>query len=355
MIRIPGDMLEGGGQILRTSIALAALLVKEIEIDNIRGKRSPPGLKAQHITGVKAVATVSGAIVKGLAIESTTLRFTPSKRMVGDFQFNIGTAGSISLVLQALMPAVAFSQESSQITVVGGTDVRWSPPIDYMRLVLLPLLRKMGYLASIDVERRGHYPKGGGVTNFKNTSVDSLRPLVLVDRGTITCVRGCSHCSNLPCHVAERQVSAASQVLHKKSLGDVQIDVECNSHKTNPRFSPGSGITLSADTSSGTRIGADALGEKGKPAEKVGKEAADQLMEDLESGMALDRHMADIIIPYLAVAKGSSTITVSRLTLHTITNMKVTEMLTDVSFNVEGKLGFPAKISVEGIGFTRST
>jgi RNA 3'-terminal phosphate cyclase (ATP) len=348
-------MLEGGGQILRTSIALAALLGKEIEIDNIRGKRSPPGLKAQHITGVKAVATVSGAIVKGLTIGSTSLQFTPSKRTGGDFRFDIGTAGSISLVLQALMPAVAFSQESSQITVIGGTDVRWSPTIDYMRLVILPILRKMGYMATIDVERRGHYPKGGGLINFKNTSVDSLKSLVLMDRGTIIYVGGRSHCINLPCHVAERQVSAASQVLNKNYLGDVQIDVECNPHKTDPRHSPGSGISLSAVTSSDTRIGADAIGEKGKPAEKVGKEAADQLVEDLKSGMALDRHMADIIIPYLAVAKGLSTVTVSRLTLHTLTNIKVTEILTDVSFNIEGELGFPAIISVEGIGFTRST
>jgi RNA 3'-terminal phosphate cyclase (ATP) len=150
-------------------------------------------------------------------------------------------------------------------------------------------------------------------------------------------------------------VSAASQVLNQNYLGDVQIDVECNPHKTDPRHSPGSGISLSAVTSSDTRIGADAIGEKGKPAEKVGKEAADQLVEDLKSGMALDRHMADIIIPYLAVAKGLSTVTVSRLTLHTLTNIKVTEILTDVSFNIEGELGFPAIISVEGIGFTRST
>ena len=352
MVKISGDMLEGGGQIIRTSIALAALLGEEVEIINVRGKRSPPGLKAQHITGVKAVAAISEAEVEGLEIGSTRLRFKPKSRRGGVFKFNIGTAGSISLVLQALMPAAAFASTPLEARITGGTDVRWSPTIDYMRMITLPILAKMGYKAELEVERRGHYPRGGGRVTFKASPIRRLNPITLEERGTVTKINGRSHCVRLPSHVAERQAKAASRLLRDAGFKDIQVETEWYPPEKDPHLGPGSGITLCALTSTDSILGADAIGERGKPAEKVGEEAASKLLEDLKTGMALDRHMSDIIIPYTAVANGRSRITVSQLTLHTITNIKVTETITSVQFKVQGEPDKPARIEVDGIGLT---
>jgi len=346
MIEVPGDILEGGGQILRTSVSLAALLKTEVTIRNVRAKRTPPGFRPQHVTGVSTVAAISKADVEGLQVGSTTLRFSPRERAGGDHRFDVGTAGSITLVLQALMPVSAFTDKPVRITIVGGTDVRWSPSVDYLRLVTLPNLALTGYNATLTVEQRGHYPKGGGRVTFTATPVKHLNPLTLEGRGVVKRVQGISHCVNLPRHVAERQAQAAERVL-KPALGDVAIDVEAGAGP-----GPGSGITLAAVPDSGTVLGSDSLGERGKPAEKVGEEAAFKLLEEVNSGMALDRHMGDAVVPYLAVAKGKSTVTVSRITLHTVTNIRVIELIAGVRFSSDETLDKPGRISVEGLGLT---
>ncbi|MEM3151503.1 MAG: RNA 3'-terminal phosphate cyclase, partial [Candidatus Bathyarchaeia archaeon] len=226
MIIIEGDLLEGGGQIVRTSIALAALLNKEIKIVNIRGKRSPPGLKAQHIAGIKAVATISKAYVEGLKEGSRELIFKPSTRESGEFHFDVGTAGSISLVLQALMPAAAFSLGEMKISITGGTDVKWAPTIDYIRFVVLPILKLMDYNAYLTVERRGHYPKGGGKITIIIKPVKQLNSLTLTDRGEIKEIYGLSHCTKLPKHIAERQAKSAEERLRKEGFENIKIDLE---------------------------------------------------------------------------------------------------------------------------------
>ncbi|MEM2122903.1 MAG: RNA 3'-terminal phosphate cyclase [Candidatus Bathyarchaeia archaeon] len=352
MVKIPGDMLEGGGQIIRTSIALAALMGEEIEIINVRGRRSPPGLKAQHITGIKAVAAISEAEVEGLEIGSKRLRFKPRSRRGGVYTFNIGTAGSISLVLQALMPAAAFAPTPLEARITGGTDVKWSPTIDYVRMVTLPVLAKMGYRAELKVERRGHYPKGGGLVVFKAYPILKLNPITLEERGRVMGIDGRSHCVRLPSHVTERQAEAASRLLKDAGFEKVQVELEWYPPGRDPHLGPGSGITLHASTSTESVIGADAIGERGKPAERVGEEAASKLLADLKTGMALDRHMGDMIIPYIAVAEGESKITISQLTLHTMTNIKVAEAITGARFKVQGELNKPCRIEANGIGLT---
>lgn len=351
MIVIKGDILEGGGQIVRTSIALAALLGKEVKITNIRGRRSPPGLKAQHAAGIKAVAAISKAEVEGLKVGSRELVFKPSSRESGEFKFDVGTAGSIPLVLQALMPAAAFSPRGARLTITGGTDVKWSPTIDYVRFVILPVLELMGYEASLRVERRGHYPRGGGVVSVSISPVKRLKSLVLGGRGELGPILGLSHCVKLPKHVAERQADAALKELRKAGL-EANIRLEWREPGKDPHLGPGSGITLYAKTGSRTVLGADAVGERGKRAERVGEEAARKLIAEVNSGAALDKHMADIIIPYLAIADGFSEATVSEITLHVLTNVKVTELIAGVRFKVEGGLGQRGKVSVEGLGLT---
>jgi RNA 3'-terminal phosphate cyclase (ATP) len=175
VIEIDGSFGEGGGQVLRTAVALSALLGREVHIKNIRAKRPNPGLRAQHMTAVKAVAALCDAETIGLEIESTELSFMPRKIVSGSFKFDVGTAGSISLVLQALMPAGAFSSGGTEFEITGGTDVRWSPTIDYVRFVILPMLSRLGYAAELKLIRRGHYPKGGGKSGQRFSIVENSR------------------------------------------------------------------------------------------------------------------------------------------------------------------------------------
>jgi len=349
-VDIPGDMLEGGGQIVRTSIALAALLGRSIRVRNVRAKRTPPGLKAQHLAGVRAVAALSKAELTGLEIGSTEFTFAPTSRLAGRFSFDIGTAGSIPLVLQALMPAAAFAPGPLEIEITGGTDVRWSPTIDYVRFVKLPVLAKMGYQAQLRVLRRGHYPKGGGRVVISVNPPRELERINLTTQDGLREVRGLSHCVKLPRDVAERQARSAKGFLLKAGYSNVRVDLEWYETQRDHHLGPGSGILLYAETGSGGVIGADALGERGKPAEKVGLEAAESLVAQADSGMPVDSHLADMLIPYMAVAEGQSKISTSQITLHTLTNIRITELIANVRFNTSGELGKIGTIEAVGIG-----
>ncbi len=354
-IVVDGSIGEGGGQILRTTIALAAVLGKPVKIINIRAKRSNPGLQRQHITSVKAVAALANARVEGLSLGSMTLRFIPRGLRGGRYMFDIGTAGSVTLVLQALLPVLAFVPEPVEITVRGGTDVPWSPPIDYVRFVLTRLLEKFGLRIDVELKRRGHYPRGGGLVVFRvEDPPGRLKPVDLVERGSIKAVEGLSHAVRLPSHVAIRQAKSAEKVLKSRLQNvPVHVDVEYYEPGRDPHLGPGSGVVLWAITENSV-LGGDALGAKGKPAERVGEEAALKLLEDLGTGMALDRHASDMLIPFAALADGVSRLGGAKLTLHAITNIEVVKMLVDgVEVEVEGEKDKPFKAIVKGIGLQR--
>jgi RNA 3'-terminal phosphate cyclase (ATP) len=353
MIEIEGDTLEGGGQIIRTSICLAALADQHIHITKIRHKRPNPGLQPQHVTAAKAIATLCNAQTEGLTQGSTELIFKPNGHKSGKFKFDVGTAGSIPLVLQALMPCIAFAPDYVELEITGGTDVKWSPPIDYVRLVILPTLHLMGYELSLTVSRRGHYPKGGGNVTVSTTPPRKLRNITLTERDQLTSIEGTSHCVKLPSHVAQRQAEAAKRILANFGYSEPKVRIESYSSDHDPHIGPGSGITLVAIHSNATFIGADSLGERGKPAEQVGEEAARKLIEELSSKACLDRHMADMIIPYIAVAEGHSEISVSHITMHTLTNIHIAEKILKVKFQVNGNVGEAGRISVDGLNLTQ--
>jgi len=350
LIEIAGDMLEGGGQIVRTTVALAALTNKEVRITKIRDKRPNPGLQAQHVTAVRAVAAAAGAETEGLFPGSKELIFRPRGHVAGRFSFNVGTAGSVPLILQAVMPSAAYAPGQVEFELIGGTDVPWSPTVDYVRLVELPLLQLMGYRAALTVHRRGHYPKGGGRVTILVNPPRTLKAVKLLERGVGTDVKGISHCVKLPSHVAQRQADAAKEKLSVRGIREVNITIETYSSIQDLHLAPGSGIALAMKFTNGSILGADSIGERGKPAERVGDEAASKLLKEFDSKAALDRHMGDIIIPYMAVAEGRSEIEVSAITTHTLTNIKVSEILVGVKFQVEGSLNEPGRIGVEGIG-----
>ncbi|HEY4823318.1 MAG TPA: RNA 3'-terminal phosphate cyclase, partial [Candidatus Bathyarchaeia archaeon] len=299
MIEVDGSYGEGGGQILRTAVSLGGALGREVRIFNIRAGRSQPGLRPQHLTGVKAAAEMCNAQLTGSEVGSTELVFKPSKLRSGRFRFDVGTAGSITLVLQTLMPLLAYSPGRMEVEIVGGTDVKWSPPIDYFIHVALPVLGKLGSTCQLEVLRRGHYPRGGGQVRLTTTPVESFKPITGIDPGGLVRIGGVSHAVSLPRHVADRQSESARKFFRGKGLPEPQIVID--NPETGSNLGAGSGLVLYAETRGGAVLGADSLGERGKPAELVGSEAAGRLVEEIESGVFLDRHMGDMIIPYLAL------------------------------------------------------
>jgi len=348
-IDIDGSIGEGGGSVLRVAVALSAVSRKPVHIYNIRAKRPNPGLAPQHMHGVEALARLTNARVEGLSIRSTELVFEPSVVEGGRYRVDIGTAGSITLILQALMPAAAFASKPVEVEITGGTDVPMAPSIDYLMNITLPTLRKMGYVGEIELVRRGHYPRGGGVVRARIEPAQKLRAIHLTEAGKVTCVAGISHCVRLPPHIATRQSHAAKQVLLQAGY-DADIRVESYEPTGDPHLGPGTGITLWAETERGAILGGSCLGRPGKPAEQIGREAAEGLLNQLITGCAVDRYLTDQLISYMALADGRSEITSAELTLHTLTNIELVEKILGVKFEVVGQQGQPGKISVDGLG-----
>lgn len=322
VVLIDGSFGEGGGQILRTAVSLSALTGKPVKVTNIRRGREEPGLKPQHIAAVKAVADLCNAETSGLFEGSLEVFFHPQKIRGGKIKVDVGTAGSISLVSQALLPPSFFAGDKVVFEVSGGTDVRWSPPVDYLRNVMLPIIAKAGFRSSLELKRRGYFPAGGGRVSIKVDSIKEIKPFVLVYRGAIQSIKGLSfaHEELMKKNVAVRQAKSARTriynfVSNQGFNGDINISVEYS-----PADSFGCGITLWAQTEHSV-LGASALGEKSRRAEEVGFEAADNLIREISSNAALDEYMGDQIIPYLALAGGR--VGVSRITSHILTNIEV--------------------------------
>lgn len=349
MIVVDGSFGEGGGQILRTAIGLSAALGKPVKIVNIRARRSNPGLQHQHLTAVRALAQISSARVEGTYIGSTQLVFEPRGLRGGEYVFDVGTAGSVTLVLQALTPVLPFLDRESVIEIRGGTDVPWSPPVDYIKYVFIPIAKRLGLDMEIELIRRGHYPRGGGIIKVYVRPSKKLGAVELIERGSIKRVGGRSHCVKLPRHVAERQAKAARDSLSHLSI-PIDIELEFYEPGRDPHLGPGSGIVLYAEADKSI-LGADALGEKGKPAEAVGREAAAKLLEEIESGAALDSHMGDMIVSLACLANGVTRYTTSKLTLHTETVLKIAKDIAGCDYRVldYGKAKLIELIEVRGV------
>ena len=335
MVKIDGTYGEGGGQIIRTAIALAAITGKEVEIENIRANRPNPGLSAQHLHAVKAVEKLSGGRTEGLELRSTRLKFAPGALNGFEGEIDIGTAGSITLLLQCLIPVAVFADSETKVRIRGGTDVKWSPPMDFYTELFLKAIREMGCDVHLDLKRRGYYPKGDGLVEAKITPLHQLKGIVLVEaesERTGGVVKGISHSCGLPAHVAERQAKAAESVLNAAGY-DSELKTEID--EKNGKRTTGCGITLWKGYKSGS-----ALGERGKRAERVGEEAAGNIIKELASASTVDVYLADQLIPYIALANGKSEIRVREMTKHLETNMYVTKKFLDVEFEVEKKNGF---------------
>jgi RNA 3'-phosphate cyclase len=341
MILIDGSFGESGGQILRSSIGLAALLKKPMKVINIRKGRCNPGLRAQHLVGVKVAGEFCNADVKGLEIGSLEVEFVPHELNITDKKIDIGTAGSISLLLQTLTPILIFSDKEVTLEVIGGTNGLGAPPISFFKHVTNPLLSKLGANVSIEIVKYGYYPKGGGLVKVKFKPVKKLKSIHLVDPGKLLSVKGVAVAGSLPSHVAEREAKAAEKIL--RGYGVENVEIETVVTKT---LSQGTSLTLWAEYEN-TVLGSDELGERGVPAEKIGEAAAKGLVKSIESKAALDKYMADQLIPFIALAEGKSTVTVEEITQHCLTNISVTEKILGVRFDVDAE---NRRIEVNGIG-----
>lgn len=334
-IVIDGSYGEGGGQILRYAAALAAVVGEEVRVVNIRSKRPNPGLRPQHIGGLKILHQVCGGTVEGLRVGSmeVTMRFGRPKP--GEYFYDVGTAGSVTLVMQTLLPALAYHGGEYEVTIVGGTDVKWSPTTDYFRHVVLHNLRLVGVEAELEVVKRGYYPRGGGrvVLRVRDGKLRSSS----FSRAEVARTEVVSVASNLPAHVAERQARAIIEGLRREGVSEVERRVE----RLGPdrAFGPGSSVLVYSETRENVRCGGDSIGEKGKPAERVGQEALEKYLEWYRSSAALDTFMSDMIIPFLFIAEGHSSYTAPKMTLHMDSALYVASRITGRSYRVSEERG----------------
>jgi RNA 3'-terminal phosphate cyclase (ATP) len=339
MIEIDGSYGEGGGQILRTALVFSAILKTPIRVKNVRASRKKPGLGIQHLVGVNAMARISGATVEGNKVRSQTLTFIPQEIRPGDYEFNMETAGSVTLVLQAIFLPLCLVQGDSTLILVGGTHVPWSPPFHYFSQVLLPALKPMGVSAEAMIEKWGFYPKGRGRVQLKINPIDRLKPISLVERGSLKRIRGISAIANLPNPVAERQKEQALKRIRR----ELKIDPEIAILSDLPSIGQGSFLFLLAEYE-GIVVGFSSLGARGKPAEKVADEAVNDLKDYVESDGCVDRHLADQLVPFMALAKGNSCFTTTQMTEHLLTNLWVVSHFRETKIQTSGELGRTGRV-----------
>lgn len=329
MVEIDGAHGEGGGQLVRTAVALSAVTGTAIRVTNVRAGRRNPGLAPQHVAALRAVASMCDAHCEGVVPRSTTITFAPGRLRGGAFRVDVGTAGSVTLVLQAMLPALLAAREPSEVTIRGGTDVRAAPPIDYLRFVLLPLMEKMGVHARLCVLRRGYFPKGGGEVRLQIGPTAHLDPFVVEQRGPVETVEIHAHVAHLAPDILQRMTEAARRQLPPAL--PVRELVETCAPQTS--LGPGGAIVLCARAGP-TLLGAAQIAQRGIRAEELGLAAAQSLARDLEAGATLDVHAADQMLAILALAGGPSAFRATEVTSHARTAMWLLEQLDVARFSV---------------------
>lgn len=357
MLELDGSHGEGGGQIVRTALALSSLTGTPFKITNIRKGRDKPGLKPQHLMCIKALQKLCGAVSEGNEQGSLDLTFYPKQIKGGNFELDIGTAGSITLVMQAVLLPALFADKPSRLTIIGGTDTDFAMPMDYFTEVLLPHLKLWCQKLEVKILRRGYNPAGQGKVEifikpmikrstfqtfdaFAEEVRSKIKPFKLSAQGKLQLIRGVSHASKSleEAKVAERQSHAAQQALSKAT--EVRIRSEYSDSA-----SPGSGITVWAiysklngevEYEEPIRLGADGLGKRGLPAESVGRSAAERLLKSMDSRAPVDSKLADNLIPFLALVGGE--LLLEEFSNHTLTNIDVVKEFLGTEFDIDKNL-----------------
>lgn len=320
MIHIDGSYGEGGGQILRTSLSLAAITGQAIHIDRIRAGRQKPGLAAQHLTAVRAAATICKAELRGDALGSMTLDFIPGgSAQAGRYTFDVtearegGSAGTVSLVLQTILLPLALATGESEVILRGGTHVAFSPSFTYVEQVYLPMLNRMGVQAEAKLNAWGWYPRGGGEVELRVSGRSKLSGINLLERGNLRQVRGLAVVTELPSHIPQRMASRAENLLHEADLRATVQPLRARG------VGPGAGLFLTAEYEN-SLAGSGALGRVGLPAEKVAEMACEELLDFHKNGAPVDVHLADQLLLPAALASQASQYRVEEISTHLTTN-----------------------------------
>ena len=334
---IDGSRGEGGGQIVRTALSLAVATSRAVTILNVRTGRPRPGLQPQHLAAVRALAAVSDADVDGAELGATALRFAPRRARAGTYRFEVGTAGAVSLIFQALLLPLALAGAPSRLTLVGGTHVTWSPPFHYLAEIFLPALAGIGIRAEVALHRWGWYPRGGGEMDatIVPTPRAALRGFVAESGAGVVPIRGLSAVSHLPRSIAERQQRRAAERLVAAGLS-AEIAIE----DAAPAFGAGTLLFLAIRG----RAGFSALGRRGLPAEAVADAAVEPLLAHLSTGAAIDEHLADQLVPFCALAHDESTFTCPAISPHLATVAWVVEQFLPVRIRLESRE--PARVRI---------
>ncbi len=324
MLSIDGSFGEGGGQIIRTSLALSLITGKAFRVYNVRARRERPGLQRQHLTAVTAAAAIGGARVDGAHVGSKEFTFVPGAVQPGEYRFSIGTAGSTMLVLQAVLPPLLNADAPSLLLFEGGTHNVHAPPFEFIQKTFLPLVGRMGPTVSVELQRYGFYPPGGGRFNVYVEPAPALRRLDLVERGAILSERARALVVNLPPHIGERELAVAS-----KQLGWMpdQLDLEESSNA----ISAGNVFTIDIQSEHLTEV-FTGVGERGVRAEQIAARVVHETKKYLEAGAPVGEHLADQLLIPMALARGGS-YTTTTPTLHTTTNVEIVKKFLPVEIN----------------------
>ena len=326
MVTIDGSQGEGGGQILRTSLALSLVTGQSFRMERIRAKRQKPGLLRQHLTAVEAAKTVGCAEVEGAALSSQTLEFRPGPVTPGNYRFAVGTAGSATLVLQTVLPALLTASGHSTLTLEGGTHNPMAPPYDFLAKCFMPLIHRMGPSVELELRRHGFFPAGGGRFHARIEPSKKLSRLDLLDRGPIRERQARILVSKLPEHVGQRELAVVREELKWR-------EDECSIEAVQYPAGPGNAVVLVIETQHVTEL-FTGFGERGRPAEEVAKSAAEAARVWLEAGVPVDEHLADQLLIPMVLARGGSFRT-TKPSLHATTNAEVIQRFLPVSIRIE--------------------
>lgn len=330
-VRIDGSLGEGGGQVVRTSLALSMITQRPFVIENVRAGRKKPGLKRQHLTAVRAAATISNAKVEGDELSSSYLAFEPGPVQNGEYYFSIGTAGSATLVLQTVLPALMLSDLPSKVTLEGGTHNQWAPPFDFLQRAFIPVLERFGPRILLTLHQPGFYPSGGGKFTAEIIPSKNLRPLELLERGELIKKDVTALVANLPASIARREVETALRSLRWPSQSGQYREVVANG--------PGNVVLIVIEYQNVCEV-FTACGRLGVPAEKVAKEAVREAKSYLACSAAVGPHMADQLLLPLALSaaqgKGGQFSTLE-LTQHSLTQIEIIRKFLDIDIEVKNR------------------
>ena len=327
MILIDGSKGEGGGQVLRTSLALSIITGQSFQIENIRAGRKKPGLLRQHLTAVNAAAQISDANVSGNELKSTELIFTPGKVRGGEYKFSVGTAGSAMLVFQTVLMPLLFAQEKSTVVLEGGTHNQKAPPYHYIERVFIPLLRKMGAEIRTNLVRHGFFPAGGGRLEVEIEPVKNLSGLELIERGELVNKNVEAVFAALPAHIARRELETIGK---KITCSDDELKVV----ELPQDQGPGNVLMLTAESENVTEL-FTGFGEVGVQAETIAKRIAKQYKSYMKVGAPVGEHLADQLLLPLALSTNGGKYRTGRLSLHTKTNIEKIKRFLDVEITAE--------------------